>query len=117
MSNLATIYAVALAAILATISGSGVYWLQQRHMRRVREQVLGERTTRIGPEGVFGRFPEFEVLNYWKGISEIAEDESYLYFFTGGSRAHVVPKRAFATASELEQFREVANSYWKSGRS
>ena len=86
-------------------------------MRRVKEDSLGERMTRIGPSGVFGRFPKFEILNYWTSITKIAEDERYFFFFTGGSRAHVVPKRAFATAGDLEQFRKVANTYWGSARS
>lgn len=116
MSNFATVHAAVLAAILATISSGAVFWVQRRHRRRVREDVLGERATRIGPEGIFGRFPHFEVLNYWKGISEIAEDNGYFFFFTGGSRAHVVPKRAFASASDLEHFREAATAYWKSNR-
>ena len=117
LSNVALPFALGLGAILATICTGSLIWVRRQRMRRVREHVLGERTTRIGPEGVFGRFPQFEILNYWKGITDIAEDESYLFFFTGGSRAHVVPKRAFATAGSLEQFRDAANSYWKSSRS
>jgi hypothetical protein len=117
MSNLMTVHAVILGAVLATISASVLNWAQGRRMRRVRKPVLGERMTKVGPEGVFGRFPQFEILNYWKGISEITEDESYFFFFTSGSRAHVVPKRAFANAGDVEQFREAANSYLNSSRS
>lgn len=116
MGHFAAVHAAVLAAILATISSGAVLWVQRRHRRRVREDVLGERATRIGPEGIFGRFPHFEVLNYWKGISEIAEDEGYFFFYTGGTRAHVVPKRAFASASDLARFREAATAYWKSNR-
>ena len=110
-------FALGLSAFLSAIGTSLVHRARRRRMRRVRERLLGERSTRIGPEGVWGRFPQFEILSFWKGVSEIAEDEGYLFFFTGGSRAHVVPKRAFATAVNMEQFREAANSYWKSSRS
>ncbi len=116
LSNMPVGFAAGLGAFLATVSVSLVHWMQRRRMRRVRESALGERTTRIGPEGIFGRFSHFEVLNRWQGITEIAEDENYFFFFTSGSNAHVVPKRAFATADGPKQFREAANSYWKSGR-
>ena len=117
LTKLPTVPAILLSAILATICAVFLYWAQRRRMRRVRDAALGERMTRIGADGIFGRFPQFEILNYWKGISEIAEDESYFFFFTSGSHAHVVPKRAFATPDNLEQFRAAANSYWSSGRS
>jgi protein-S-isoprenylcysteine O-methyltransferase Ste14 len=116
LSNMPVVFAIGLGALLATVCISLLHWLQRRRMRRVRESALGQRTTRIGPEGIFGKFSHFEVLNYWQGITEIAEDASYLFFFTSGSTAHVVPKRAFATADGLEQFRKAATSYWKSGR-
>jgi len=76
----------------------------------------GERVTRIGPQGIFGRFARYEILNYWSGVTEIAEDESYIFFFTGPSNAHVIPKRALATETDLTQFREFAGSYWSSSR-
>ena len=117
LSNVALAFALGLGAILATICTGSLIWVRRRRMRRVREHLLGDRITRIGPDGVFGRFPQFEILNYWKGITEIAEDDRYLFFFTGRSRAHVVPKRAFATAGSLEQFRDAANSHWRSSRS
>lgn len=117
LCNMPTALAVGLGAFLAAICTAFLHWTRRRRINRVQERSLGERTTRIGPDGVFGRFSNFEILNYWKGITEIAEDENYLFYFTSASNAHVVPKRAFATADGLEKFREAANSYWKSSRS
>ena len=114
--NMPVGFAIALGAFLATVSVSLIHWMERRRMRRVRESALGGRTTRIGPEGIFGKFSHFEILNHWQGITEIVEDENYFFFFTSGSNAHVVPKRAFATADGPKQFREAANSYWKSSR-
>lgn len=110
-------FAIGTGTVLATICTGLVHWQRRRRMRRVREHSIGERMTKIGPDGIFGRFPEFEILNYWKGISRISEDEGYFFFFTGGARAHVVPKRAFASAGSLEKFREAANTYWTASRS
>ena len=116
LCQMPVVFAVGLGGFLAAICAVMFHWMLKRRMRRVQERVLGQRTTRIGPEGVFGKFPQFEILNYWQGITEIAEDENYIFLFTGGSNAHVVPKRAFANADALKQFREAANSYWKSSR-
>jgi len=85
-------------------------------MRRVRETFIGERTVRIGPDGVLGRFPHGEILSYWSGITEIAEDGDYIFFFTDRFRAHVIPKRVFAAETDQTQFRESAKAYWKASR-
>ena len=116
LSNMPAGFAIGLGAFLATVCVSLIHWMQRRRMRRGRKSALGERTTRIGPDGIFGKFSHFEILNHWQGITEIAEDENYFFFFTSGSNAHVVPKRAFATADGPKQFREAANSYWNSSR-
>src|SRR5579864_8092120 len=73
LSNMPVGFAIALGAFLATVSVSLIHWMQRRRMRRVRKSALGERTTRIGPEGIFGKFSHFEILNHWQGITEIAE--------------------------------------------
>ena len=110
------VLAIGLAAFLAICCTVFLDWKRTRRMRRVPEHILGERLMRIGPDGLFGRFPRREVLSYWSGIQEIAEDEGYLFFFTGPSNAYVIPKRAFETAADLAQFRDAANSYWNAGR-
>ena len=108
--------AVGLAALLAICCTAFLDWKRKRRMRRVPERILGARMARIGPDGLFGRFPRREVLTYWKAITEITEDQDYLFFFTGPSNAYVIPKRAFASAADLDRFRESANSYWSAGR-
>jgi len=110
-------YAVGLAILLASICVGVIHWQRRRWMRRVRQEFIGERTARMGPDGVFGRFPHGEILSYWSGVTEIAEDEGYIFFFTDRSRAHVFPKRAFASQADLTQFREDAKSYWSASRS
>lgn len=85
-------------------------------MKRVREEWFGERTTRIGPDGVFGRFAHSETLSYWEGIRDLAESDGYFFLFTSGSNAHIVPKRAFASRGDIEQFREAARTYWQLNR-
>lgn len=110
-------FAIGLSTFLAIVCTGLIHLARRRRMRRVKEHSLGERTTRISPDGIFGRFPEFEILNYWKGISRIEENENYLFFFTGGARAHVVPKRAFANADDQKQFRDAASAYWTATRS
>jgi hypothetical protein len=117
LEKMQTAFALGLAVFLATICIGFIHRQRKRRMRRVCKDFLGERLTRIGREGVFLRFSRGEILNYWNGITEITEDEGYIFFFTGRSRAHVVPKRAFATEADLTQFRESANSYWSANRS
>jgi uncharacterized protein len=116
LSNVPAAWAVGSGAFLAVVCIALFHWLRQRRLRKVRKDLLGERTVRITTDGVFGRYPKFEILNYWNGISDIAEDESFFFFFTAGSTAHVVPKRVFADTSEVEQFRADAYTYWQPSR-
>jgi YcxB-like protein len=109
-------FAVASSVFLAAFGTWFLRRAQLRRFRRVRQDVLGERTTRIGPEGIFGQYPTYQILNYWQGITEIGQDDEYLFFFTSETRAHVVPKRAFTNSGGVEQFRDAAKSYWISSR-
>jgi len=116
LSHLPVRFAVVSALFLAAFCTWFLRRAQLRRFRRVRQDVLGERTTRIGPEGIFGQYHTYQILNYWQGITEIGEDDEYLFFFTSETRAHVVPKRAFTSTGGVEQFRDTAESYWISSR-
>lgn len=111
MWNLALGLILELSTEFAIICTGVVFGAQWIRMQRIQENAIGERTTRIGPEGIFGRFPHFEILSYWKGIREVAEDENYFFLYTDETRAHVVPKRTFASVTDLDQFREAVTSY------
>jgi len=117
LEKMQTAVAVGLAILVAIICVGVIHWQRRRWMRRVRPDFIGERTGRMGPDGVFGRSPHGEILSYWSGITEIAEDERYIFFFTNRSRAHIFPKRAFASEADLTQFRDSAKSYWSANRS
>ena len=116
LSNMPTAFAIGFGVFLAAFCIMLLHWLKRRRIRRVRESSLGERTKKIGPEGVFGRYPKFELLSYWDGITDIAEDERCFFFVIEASNAHVVPKRVFASASALEQFRADSYTYWQYSR-
>ena len=70
----------------------------------------------ISADGLFGRYSTQEILTYWPAVTEMTEDDDYLFFFTASNGVNVIPKRAFADASSLEQFKEAAKSFWSSSR-
>ena len=113
--------AVGLAVALALLLAVSTTWsLRRRQLRRykhVRQEFLGERTTRISAEGLFGRYSLQEILTYWLAVTEMTEDDNYLFFFTASNGVNVVPKRAFPDANSLEQFREAAKSCRNSSHS
>jgi hypothetical protein len=114
-------HAVGLAVVLALFLAVSTTWsLRRRHLRRykrVREEVLGQRMTRISADGLFGRYSVQEILTYWPAVTEMTEDDDYLFIFTSSNGVNVIPKRAFADAPSLEQFREAAKSFWNASRS
>jgi hypothetical protein len=72
---------------------------------------LCEHRIEITPEYMIETTDVGETKVFWRGVEKIAEDSGYLYFYTGAMQAHVIPRRAFASRAEAQEFRETARHY------
>lgn len=68
---------------------------------------------RLEPNGIFRRDASGEALWYYRSIYDIAQSEQQIFFFTEKNAATLVPKRAFNSPQDAEQFFKQAMEFWK----
>jgi hypothetical protein len=65
----------------------------------------------ISPEAIT-ESTQFETTSTsWKAIERVANNEAYVFIYKNALGAFIVPRRAFATPSEFEQFINLARGY------
>jgi hypothetical protein len=52
----------------------------------------------------------------WSGIEKIQENSRYIMLYLSDTKAHLIPKRAFANESDAEKFFDYSNSCFKKSR-
>ena len=92
------------------------WWAIKRNHRRIysnRENsgVIGSHFLAIEPKGVSEKSAVGESTTNWIGVERIEQDEKYLFIYIGPLQAHIIPKRAFASGQEADEFFELAQSY------
>ena len=73
--------------------------------------ILGEHTIEISPEGLFEMTSVNESKHYWCGIRNVYSTDSYIFVFINKSVAHIIPKRAFKSNEESQNFLSLLNNY------
>jgi hypothetical protein len=114
------VYGVVFGLTAAVISGliypslykSGV----ERRLRKLHEEKFGASDificeVEITPIGVWVRQTNKQITYEWESVEEIKETEDSLDIFTRDGGGVIVRKRAFASAAEQRQFKELAQSY------
>lgn len=78
--------------------------------------VLGEHTIEIEPKGLRETTDVNQNFHKWNGVQSIESDKKYIYVFIGNYMAHIIPKSAFKSDEEAEEFLNTAISYWGKNR-
>jgi len=81
-------------------------WATKRNLRRF---VGGGRECThhclaISDAGLRDSGSQGDSVTPWKAIREVTRSEDRLFIFTGPAEAHIVPRRAFGSAAEMEAF-------------
>jgi hypothetical protein len=85
--------------------------------RRVRASgQLGEHTIILTPEHVYERTEVTELRSLWRGVCRIEASRTHLFIFIKPTSAHIIPRRAFATPADADQFLATARSYLEASR-
>jgi len=74
---------------------------------------VGLHTLAIGPDGIQHRSTVIEAKVKWHSVVDITEDDLLLYIFLSPSYPYIIPKRAFSSREEAEEFLNAARAYWK----
>lgn len=73
--------------------------------------ILGHQTISLTPEHLFVKTPGSESKYTWASIDKIVQNDKYIFLYISSISAIVVPKKAFSTENELQEFVEYVNIY------
>lgn len=88
-------------------------WAYRRKLRKLVAGMVSEGQNRglfsrhrvtISPEGVTDSNEHGQTSTSWRGIERVAAAEDYAYIYTNALAAIIVPRRAFASPLEFEEF-------------
>ena len=98
------------AALLLGFLGSLIFVLLSSS---VKSGVLGLHTYNIEPEGLREITAVNEGLQKWTGIQEVARSKRFLYIRINGYLFHLIPRHAFSSDHEFNEFGAAAYNNWK----
>lgn len=75
--------------------------------------VLGKHVYTISDQGFHERTQSIDTFHKWSGIQSLLKSNSYIFFRINSYLFYVIPKRAFSSEGEYEEFWNKANRYWK----
>lgn len=112
---------VLILILVATILGGslGAYLIYMISKRRVlklpisKPGTLGEHTIEISVEGLAEKTEVNDSFYKWEGVRKIQTDKSYICFFIDTFMAYTIPKRAFSSSNDADNFYNTALGYWK----
>lgn len=76
--------------------------------------VLGPHTYRIDAEGLHEVTPVNEGLQRWAGVQEVGRSKRFVYIRINSYLFHLIPRHAFASDREFEEFGDAAHAFWTS---
>jgi hypothetical protein len=111
--------------LLPLFSGVPLYllyfpWAYRRKVRKIiagmvnegeNRGVLGRHQVRISPEGIRESGELSEASTAWRAIERVVRDGEYAFIYTNALAAIIVPRRAFGSLEEFEQFVRAASAY------
>ena len=72
-----------------------------------------QQTIKLSAEGLFQSQASGDFLYRWPYLFAVIDDAAHIFLLINRNTAVVVPKRAFASEQEAQQFFETARDYWQ----
>jgi hypothetical protein len=117
--HLPNVYVLVWCCIAAAGFPPFFYWQCKRRIMRLPAKggtMLGEHSLRFDSEGVSGKTAVSEGTIRWTGVLDIVETKKYFFMFVDTAVAFIIPKRAFASPADADQFFSTATSLWKAAK-
>lgn len=114
--HLPEVYVLVWCCVVAAISPPMLYWQCKGRVMRLPAKggtMLGDHNLRIDSEGVFGKSCAGEGSIRWNGILDIVETKKYIFMFMDTAMGFIIPKSAFPSPADANQFLNAATSFWK----
>jgi len=94
-----------------------VLLLTKRFVKKVpsdKSGTLGEHQIRIAEDGIHEKTAVSEGMHKWSAVTDILQDNDYLFLFVDRMQAHIIPKRSFTRPNDAEEFFKKSMALWKS---
>ncbi len=102
--------------IVSNLSGllvTGAYLIHELDRPRHRHWHIGENTININSYGLRLQCLEDDRVVAWSNICNVVSTNECIYVFVDWFTALIIPKRAFATSLEAEDFFVAAMGFWR----
>ena len=100
-------------AVGGTAIGLTIQIVQILVASRKRNGILGEHHYEIQKDGLFERTEANEGLAKWSGIERILKPKRFIVIGITGFLFHIIPRSAFKTEQEFEQFFMELRARWQ----
>lgn len=111
--------------LLPLLSGVPLYliyfpWAYRRKVRKMVAGMVSEGQNRgllcrhrvaISPDGITESGEFGQASTAWRAVERVVRNGDYAFIYTNALAAVIVPRRAFATATEFEEFVRAASDY------
>jgi hypothetical protein len=95
----------------------GMLYIKKSHAMKFKDSdkpgILCEHTSEITVNGFREQTKFNDSFESWERVRHIESDKNYIYIYTCFSTGNLIPKRAFTSNEDAEQFYNTAVSYWK----
>ena len=115
--------AAGLAVTIAqmAVRRAGYNWYAETIGKRLAKRfnqagVLGQHVVTLSADGVRETSAVSESLTKWEGVHSVEANDTYVLIFLTELLVHVIPKRAFATQADADQFLSEALKHWNAAR-
>jgi hypothetical protein len=91
-------------------------WINTRQARKLLKEgdnkaVLGHHELSLSPEGIFVRTQTSESKTSWSAITKVLQNDQYVFLYVSSINAFVIPKKAFANESTLQEFLDYIDTH------
>jgi len=114
-----------LISIILALLGGGVmfiiypYTYRALYKRRLRamlsegdnKPILGRQVVSISPEGLFSKTQAGESKINWPAVNKVVQSDTAVYLYISAANAIAIPKKAFPTGQELQEFLDEVDTY------
>jgi hypothetical protein len=111
--------------LLPLFSGVPIYflcfpWWYRRKVKKIIAGMVNEgqnltllrrHRVSISPDAIIESGDFGQNSTAWRAVERVVRDDDYAYVYINALAAIIIPTRAFATATEFEDFVKAANSY------
>jgi YcxB-like protein len=109
---------VAFVAVGGLIGGGVVGWLTEHYAYKNGEEygLTGEHTITLSPDGLQERTRVNDSITDWAGLHSIDASQSHIFIYTQPAMAHIIPRRAFPSERDADEFLNTARQYFEEAR-